>query len=121
MCMRSGRKSFDFLLEVERRQKTLSFRIRENSAFRAHNLLNQKRVNCVVVSSKLHISERSTAPYIASTSQPLADRTTLVTRSQYIEPILGLSFLAHSFVIPNYLSYCTNGTVSICTREIFPV
>jgi hypothetical protein len=28
-----------------------------------------KRVDCVVVSSKLHVSERSTAPYIVSTSQ----------------------------------------------------
>jgi hypothetical protein len=35
-----------------------------------------KRVDCVIVGSKLHISERSTAPYIVSTSQSPADRTT---------------------------------------------
>jgi hypothetical protein len=32
-------------------------------------VLKQKRVDYVVVSSKLHVSERSTAPYVVSTSQ----------------------------------------------------
>jgi hypothetical protein len=53
-------------------------------------MLKQKRVDCVVVSSKLHVSGRSTAPYIVSTSQPPADRTTLVTRSQHFGPSLGI-------------------------------
>ena len=41
-----------------------------------------KRVEFVVVSSKLHVSERSTPPYIVSTSQPPADRTTFAALSQ---------------------------------------
>jgi hypothetical protein len=45
-------------------------------------VLKQKRVDYVVVSSKLHVSERSTAPYVVSTSQPPADRTTIATLSQ---------------------------------------
>jgi hypothetical protein len=45
-------------------------------------MLKQKRVDYVVVSSKLHVSERSTAPYIVSTSQPPVGRTTLATLSQ---------------------------------------
>ncbi|KAI8410964.1 hypothetical protein FOFC_07967 [Fusarium oxysporum] len=47
------------------------------------NLLKQKRVDCVVVSSKLHVFERSTAPYIISTSQPSVGRITLATLSQH--------------------------------------
>src|SRR5690242_57331 len=33
--------------------------------------------------SKLHMSQRSTAPHIVSTSQPPVDRTILVMRSQH--------------------------------------
>lgn len=46
-------------------------------------MLKQKWVDCVIIGSKLHIPERSTAPYIVSISQSLADRTTLVTWSQH--------------------------------------
>ena len=42
---------------------------------------------CVVERSKLHVSERSTAPHIVSTSQPPADRTILVILSQHIRSI----------------------------------
>jgi hypothetical protein len=46
-------------------------------------VLKQKRVDCVVVGSKLHVSERSAAPYIVSTFQPPADRTTFAALSQH--------------------------------------
>jgi hypothetical protein len=51
-------------------------------------VLKQERVDCVVVHSKLHVSERSTAPYIVSTSQPPADRTTIATLSQQFGLVL---------------------------------
>jgi hypothetical protein len=51
-----------------RTENTQLFVWRRGRALRAHNLLKQKRVDCIVVSSKLHVSERSTAPYIVSTS-----------------------------------------------------
>jgi hypothetical protein len=47
-------------------------------------VIKQKGVNYVVVSSTLHVFERSTAPYIVSTSQPSVGRTTLATLSQQL-------------------------------------
>jgi hypothetical protein len=40
----------------------------EDDVAEAILVLKQKGVDCVVVGSKLHVSERSTAPYIVSTS-----------------------------------------------------
>ncbi|KAM5513576.1 hypothetical protein FOXYSP1_04543 [Fusarium oxysporum f. sp. phaseoli] len=55
---------------IKEARKHSALWLEKNSALRAHNLIKQKRVNCVVVviCSKLHVSERSTAPYIVSTS-----------------------------------------------------
>jgi hypothetical protein len=85
--MRSGRKPFDFLCclgKIEKKtENTQLCGWRKGSALRAHSLIKQKWVDFVVVSSKLHVSERSTAPYVVSTSQPPADRTTIATLSQH--------------------------------------
>jgi hypothetical protein len=66
-----------------RTKKHSAFWLEKGRALRAHNLLKQKRVDCIVVSSKLHVSERSTAPCIVSTSQPPAGRPILATLSQH--------------------------------------
>jgi len=56
--------------------------LEEDGALRAHNLMKRIIVSDVK-RSKLHMSQRSTAPHIVSTSQPPADRTILVIRSQH--------------------------------------
>jgi hypothetical protein len=50
-----------------RTENTQLFGWRKGRALRAHNLLKQKGVDCVVVRSKLYVSERSITPYIVST------------------------------------------------------
>lgn len=64
------------------------------------SLLKQQWIG-IVVSSKLRVSERSTAPCIISTSQPPADRTTFAALSQHSLTWLEAETQKSEFVLRN--------------------
>jgi hypothetical protein len=53
---------------IETRQEWFTYLVSDYPCNLTDLLLKQKWVGCVVVSSKSHVSERSTSPYIVSTS-----------------------------------------------------